>query len=616
MKGARFIHFIFSLCLAGLQLNAQSDDALNALIQCGGEADASCSEQLGLVIDNYDAIPTDDERFDAFNKAATTLIQAGRFELALVFADIIEKRFPQDPDRVARAKATTSTAYLYMGNLDSALFYVYEARQIYQDQNDSLGWGTAMVNTGQVLKEVGDYVEALNQYLKAIEVFKALGSERMVARTQTEIAVVYAASGNVDLAIAYNKQAAGFFESRDEHLFAYITLNLANDLIYSSKEDTALILLKRAIPIFTKDKDLYLLMNAEAQYGRALHRLGKDMEAIEHFEKSIELDSNQNFIFQLAYNQEFLGRIYRKLGQNEKALDCAKKSYKYHKILGLNEEYQSALFDLAATYELIGPADSALKYFKEAKYIEDTLFSINKEQQLDELKTKYESDLKEEQIKAGKTEIALLEQKNRAQLNQSIALALGLVLLLLIAIWVITRQKTKISYNRRMAAERDRYLTSELTVKTLEEKRLKSELEHKKRELNSQALLMAEKNEMMHSFKENLQEISERTEESTSINQLVRKIERIENKTEDWDKFMHIFEQVHPDFLKKTKTEFDGLTANDFRLLALMRMNFSNKEIASILHISEGGIKKARYRLRKKLNLASEENMYDFILKL
>jgi len=42
-------------------------------------------------------------------------------------------------------------------------------------------------------------------------------------------------------------------------------------------------------------------------------------------------------------------------------------------------------------------------------------------------------------------------------------------------------------------------------------------------------------------------------------------------------------------------------------------MNLSSKEIANMLNISDDGIKKARYRLRKKLNLDHENDFQGFL---
>ncbi|MGB5236435.1 MAG: LuxR C-terminal-related transcriptional regulator, partial [Flavobacteriaceae bacterium] len=58
------------------------------------------------------------------------------------------------------------------------------------------------------------------------------------------------------------------------------------------------------------------------------------------------------------------------------------------------------------------------------------------------------------------------------------------------------------------------------------------------------------------------------------------------------------------------------ITKNELRLMALLKMNLSSKEIATILNISSEGIKKARYRLRKKLDISSEESLQEMVLSL
>jgi DNA-binding CsgD family transcriptional regulator len=51
-------------------------------------------------------------------------------------------------------------------------------------------------------------------------------------------------------------------------------------------------------------------------------------------------------------------------------------------------------------------------------------------------------------------------------------------------------------------------------------------------------------------------------------------------------------------------------------LMSLLKMNLSSKEIANILNISMEGVKKARYRLRKKLNLSTEESLQELVIEL
>lgn len=585
--------------------------------RCAAAEIESCEELLDAVIQQSLEVNSKEAHFKFLKQGANVLLRNGHFELALKTIHNARALVKSQPKRLGETYFTLNAIFLYKGHLDSALHYSKLAHQTFVQLNDSNKIGRALVGIGQIEKEKGDYAGAMARYSAAMDIFRQLQAKDMIARTQAEVATLSAVTGDVEKAIQFNTQAARYYQQAgDAHTYAYITLNLANDLIFLGKPDTALQLLNTVIPIFKKDKDLYLQMNAEAQKGRALHRLGRSDEAIVHFELSNKLGADQNFLAQLAYNHEFLSIIYLDIKRPKKALVHSRQSYKIHRQLGLNEEYKSAVNALAEAYEVAEMPDSALKYLREANTIGDTLFSVETKRQLNELKVRYESDIKEEQIKAGKAQIEVLNQKNQAQRSRTLALGLGLILVVVVAIWIITRQRTQHSHNKKISAERAKTLQAELHTKTEEEKRLKAELDHKKRELTTQALLIAEKNEMMLSFKSRLQEISERLEEDTAMNQLVSRIERAENKTRDWDKFMEIFKEVHPDFLQHLHLKFEGLTSNDLRLLALMRMNFSNKEIASILHVSDDGLKKARYRLRKKLDLPSEENIHDYIMGL
>ena len=58
------------------------------------------------------------------------------------------------------------------------------------------------------------------------------------------------------------------------------------------------------------------------------------------------------------------------------------------------------------------------------------------------------------------------------------------------------------------------------------------------------------------------------------------------------------------------------LTATEIKTAALLKLNLTTKEIAAITYQSLNSIKVARYRLRKKLDLAREDNLVAFLTKL
>jgi DNA-binding CsgD family transcriptional regulator len=64
------------------------------------------------------------------------------------------------------------------------------------------------------------------------------------------------------------------------------------------------------------------------------------------------------------------------------------------------------------------------------------------------------------------------------------------------------------------------------------------------------------------------------------------------------------------------KTRFPGLSPTDLKLCAYLRLNLTSKEIAQLMNISLKGVEISRYRVRKKLMLSTEVNLYDFLIDI
>jgi DNA-binding CsgD family transcriptional regulator len=73
-------------------------------------------------------------------------------------------------------------------------------------------------------------------------------------------------------------------------------------------------------------------------------------------------------------------------------------------------------------------------------------------------------------------------------------------------------------------------------------------------------------------------------------------------------------EEVHAGFYEKLLKAYPDLSQNELKLCAFLRLNMSTKDIAELTGQQLPSIDKARYRLRKKLGLASSEtNLVTFL---
>lgn len=82
----------------------------------------------------------------------------------------------------------------------------------------------------------------------------------------------------------------------------------------------------------------------------------------------------------------------------------------------------------------------------------------------------------------------------------------------------------------------------------------------------------------------------------------------------DWSSFEYYFKKVHKDFFKKLKSSCPSITSHELNMCALLKLNLQNKDIAQIIGISPGSVRKAQNRLTKKLELSPDEVLRDFIL--
>jgi len=81
----------------------------------------------------------------------------------------------------------------------------------------------------------------------------------------------------------------------------------------------------------------------------------------------------------------------------------------------------------------------------------------------------------------------------------------------------------------------------------------------------------------------------------------------------DRDTFQLYVNQNNEMFYSALREKYPKLTPNEVRLTALIRLDLSSKEIASILNISSKSVEMNRYRLRKKMQLSGSVNLSEFI---
>ena len=148
-----------------------------------------------------------------------------------------------------------------------------------------------------------------------------------------------------------------------------------------------------------------------------------------------------------------------------------------------------------------------------------------------------------------------------------------------------------------------------------ENEKIKNQLKDKTIELAKKAKDNEDKNRLLVALKEKC----EKARGDVSISKLkLNEMQRLMDaylSTEDRT-FEIQMDELHQDFYKKLKKRFPDLSSNDLRLCAYLKIGLSSKEISDILHIQPSSIFISRSRLRKKLELEIEDDLYDFLNRI
>lgn len=146
---------------------------------------------------------------------------------------------------------------------------------------------------------------------------------------------------------------------------------------------------------------------------------------------------------------------------------------------------------------------------------------------------------------------------------------------------------------------------------------LQTEVEQKSAELLTQTSFIIRKNELIFKIRDFIYDLYTKNKSSSSLD-LYQKVNALINSNlnsdDDWKMFLIKFEEKHTGFFKKMKVLYPDLTNSDLRLCACLRLNLETKEIASLMNLSVRAVENSRYRLRKKLNINSSQNLNEFFM--
>lgn len=167
---------------------------------------------------------------------------------------------------------------------------------------------------------------------------------------------------------------------------------------------------------------------------------------------------------------------------------------------------------------------------------------------------------------------------------------------------LILKEKEKTRQEEK-ELQKARETKRENEIISLEKERIEAENIEKSKDLTNNAMLIAGKRELLIDIQSKLNDLRKNAKNDivrSEILNIVRNIQLNLNDEKQNQLFDTNLERVHQQLFDELKQRYPSITAREMRLCAFIKMELTNKEMASIFSISERGVETARYRLKKK----------------
>ncbi|WP_448138990.1 hypothetical protein [Sphingobacterium siyangense] len=175
---------------------------------------------------------------------------------------------------------------------------------------------------------------------------------------------------------------------------------------------------------------------------------------------------------------------------------------------------------------------------------------------------------------------------------------IGIVLMLIFAIVVLLVNKSKIKIKMR-----NTLLEKDQLALAYEKQLLDQELMILRNSLTEFTDTIRQNDVIIQQLRQEVVKISESdpaylTQITDNLNALLQQHIMTDER---WQKFKHVFNKVYPAYLTQMRQTYPKVTENDLKILALLKLDLSNASMSELLCVSVEAVRKAKQRLKKKL---------------
>jgi two-component system, NarL family, sensor kinase len=345
---------------------------------------------------------------------------------------------------IAKSLVNIGNVYNDQSDFTNALIYYNQCLDIHKKLNDKKEMAKLYNNIGNAYANKGDLKIAIDYLFKSLQLKEALGNKKSAANTSNNIAVIYKMQGNLKEALVYHEKALKCrIDLKDSNGIGSSYTNIA--ITYRNLENNALAEANylKALSIFkalgynkgiaTVNNDLGIIYKLNGNFPKAKMA----------YESAFQLFEKQNDKNGIAGALANLASIFGKCKDYTSAEIAFKKA---ELLLPEIKSFELAMeiYSLHSTYyNETGDYKNALKYQLLYSENRDSLRSQENTTSINEVKTRYETAVKEKENDNLKFENAVKDLSIAKKDTQRNIIIIAFLSTLIIGILLFNRFKLK-----------------------------------------------------------------------------------------------------------------------------------------------------------------------------
>jgi tetratricopeptide (TPR) repeat protein/DNA-binding CsgD family transcriptional regulator len=479
-------------------------------------------------------------------------------------------------------------AFYFQSNYDSMVYWKNQADRLITKNSPYFGLYLILQSYKSYYEE--SYLDAIEHALQAGKIFENEQNKMLTANVYNNIALSYDRLGNIEYQQDYLKKAIEINKNQGYRRNLIMNYNnLGSSYRKQGKLTEALEVYDAAYQELQVLQSPFFLAQNLTNRANILEKLGDFSAAEKLFLECEAISTANNIPYGIMLSNINLGNLYRQMGLYTKARERLDHALDMTETLKTSREKALTFERLSWLARDRRDYENAYLYLQKYNVLNDSLINESVKKESIALKEKYEAEKKENEI------ISLSKDK---LYQRYIISSLGLGIFVLIFIVYGWRQKYL-----RQKEERQK-----------EEQRLKFQLELKEKELLADSLKEVS---VMHTKESIFNELKVLTEEmpKTQAHKFSKILKELGSAKDEQTlrEFESRFLGVYEGFYAKLRKTAPDLTPNEQRVAALIRLNFSSKEMAMITNRSVGTIDNVRSNIRKKLQLADNVDLVRYL---